>query len=275
MLPEGWPEHLPIGKVLLLGAGETGKSTILKQMHLLYGQRNHLDDALFRMWMRRNAIESAKQLVKLAEAHKLALDDADKAMVLQLEEVATPEQAATLAALWQAGSLKQAVEINRAEPTTWLLDQAPFYLDQVERIFSTEYMPSEHDIVKTRVLTIGVNTFHFSDEVPTSASSEPRGDAQIPRGQDPPNTYLQRVTRPSAMHRSLALTSSSSFPLRHAWSIQRISNAQTLSCPGRLSTWAGSAASGASGCTPSMMSSAWSSLSGSSNTSRYCTRMPV
>lgn len=51
-LPDGWPEGAPVGKVLLLGGGESGKSTILKQMHLLYGQREHLDDSLFKMWMR-------------------------------------------------------------------------------------------------------------------------------------------------------------------------------------------------------------------------------
>lgn len=54
------------GRVLLLGAGETGKSTILKQTHLLYGQSGALDMDLFRKWMRRNVVESAKALCKMA-----------------------------------------------------------------------------------------------------------------------------------------------------------------------------------------------------------------
>lgn len=166
-LPEGWPEDQPVGKVLLLGGGEAGKSTILKQMHLLYNQDDELDENLFRMWMRRNVIECTKQLVKLAKERELGgLEPADEETILGMDEtVATPEQVVKISALWSNGPLKEAMDINRKEPTTWVLDQAGYYLEHVERIFAEDYKPSEVDMVKTRVLTIGVNTVHFTDEV--------------------------------------------------------------------------------------------------------------
>ena len=55
------PRPPALMKILLLGAGETGKSTILKQISLLYGQKESL--GLYKEWLQRNTLTSAKQLV--------------------------------------------------------------------------------------------------------------------------------------------------------------------------------------------------------------------
>ena len=67
-------------------------------------------------------------------------------------------EGAKLAQLWESGVLKNAFDINRNEPTHWVLDQAPYYLDHAERLSAEDYTPHEVDICRTRVLTVGVNS---------------------------------------------------------------------------------------------------------------------
>jgi guanine nucleotide-binding protein subunit alpha len=173
-LPEGWPEGQPVGKVLLLGGGETGKSTILKQMHLLYGQRDSLDANLFKMWMKRNVVECAHAIVKFMDDRgeddaSLKLDAKDREMLLEFDKEGkiSADEGVKLAALWKKDDsvLKRAMEVNRSDPSHWILDQAPFFFEHAERIAADGYEPDTTDIVKTRVLTVGINTVSFIDEV--------------------------------------------------------------------------------------------------------------
>lgn len=139
-------------------------------MHLLYGQRDALDAALFRMWMRRNLVECASALVTLAKRQSLEMSTDDASFVLELDSNnITPQDGVKLAALWQTGgaesSLQKALAINISEPTQWILDQASFYLDNAERLTAKDFTPTDDDIVKTRVITIGVNSIRFVDLV--------------------------------------------------------------------------------------------------------------
>ena len=58
---------MQVGNVLLLGAGESGKSTLMKQMHLLYGNRKMLNEKLFVTWLGKNTVECTHTLLKLAD----------------------------------------------------------------------------------------------------------------------------------------------------------------------------------------------------------------
>jgi hypothetical protein len=55
--------------------------------------------------------------------------------------------------------------VNRSDPSHWILDQAPFFFEHAERIAADGYEPDTTDLVKTRVLTVGINTVSFIDEV--------------------------------------------------------------------------------------------------------------
>jgi hypothetical protein len=63
-------------KILLLGPGESGKSTIFKQMHLLYGT-DGFNDAVrhnFKQVIRKNVVEWMQGLIKAAERFKLPFE---------------------------------------------------------------------------------------------------------------------------------------------------------------------------------------------------------
>ena len=94
-------------------------------MHLLYGQRGVLDTELFRKWMRRNLVESARALCKMALEKELVMNDffffeTEKAWVMGIPEEGenmTAEDGTRLSALWRSGPLERAFALNRAEPT--------------------------------------------------------------------------------------------------------------------------------------------------------------
>ena len=162
------PRPPALMKILLLGAGETGKSTILKQISLLYGQKESL--GLYKEWLQRNTLTSAKQLVKVCRALKPdllsgAADEAAAVEAADVEQSVTPELAAAMAKLWASGPLKEARLANFATPTEWVPDQAPYFLENATRLCAASYEPEDADSLRARTLTVGVKSLEFADKV--------------------------------------------------------------------------------------------------------------
>jgi len=153
-------------KILLLGAGETGKSTILKQLQMLYQQ--DLDAKFYRQWLVRNAVASCKGLIGIAQAKGMGpLDAAAVAVVEELDEgVMPPEEGiAAVETLWASGVLQTAYDENVKSPTTWLPDHAVYYVQQVRDFSDPKFIPTHSQMLLTRSLTVGVNNVAFSDAV--------------------------------------------------------------------------------------------------------------
>merc|ERR1712110_543688 len=65
-----------IAKILLLGAGESGKSTVAKQLRLLYGNGFNRTELLqYQLLIMTNAIEGITTMLRLAEISNLPLDN--------------------------------------------------------------------------------------------------------------------------------------------------------------------------------------------------------
>jgi len=153
-------------KLLLLGAGESGKSTLFKQMTAIYGsgfpESERIDTYLPIIYS--NAITSIQTLARYClESESSVACEQEIARVLKYKDdnIITPDMATSINLCWQDAGIRLAFQ-NRAQ--FQLKDSAQFYLDKIEEIGDPGYVPSEQDVLRSRVKTTGIVENEFDIE---------------------------------------------------------------------------------------------------------------
>lgn len=154
-------EEKKVIKCLLLGAGECGKSTILKQMKILHldGFNSPDEKAMFKALIWKNTLESVHTLCNACESLKISYDsEANKACSDRLLKVSVNDSPvpfkSDILSLWFDSGIQKAVA--RASEFH-LLDSAPYFLDSLDRILTNSYDPNTQDILRSRIATTGIN----------------------------------------------------------------------------------------------------------------------
>jgi GTPase SAR1 family protein len=157
-----------VHKILLLGAGEAGKSTALKQIKLL--SKIKLTDSEIQEYtvnIRRNVIEAIQTLLlvggELGEEldNSALMEDVEKILELDLyESVLTPDLAVSIHMLWEDRGI-QTIYDRREQ--YHLMDATEYYLSEVKRIAEDDYIPTEEDTIMTRVRTTGMVTTEIQE----------------------------------------------------------------------------------------------------------------
>ncbi|XP_019486122.1 PREDICTED: guanine nucleotide-binding protein G(t) subunit alpha-2 isoform X2 [Hipposideros armiger] len=150
-------------KLLLLGAGESGKSTIVKQMKIIHQDGYSPEECLeYKSIIYGNVLQSILAIIRAMST--LGIDYAEPSCVddgRQLNNLADsieegtmpPELVEVIRKLWKDGGV-QACFDRAAEYQ--LNDSAPYYLNQLERITAPDYLPNEQDVLRSRVKTTGI-----------------------------------------------------------------------------------------------------------------------
>lgn len=154
----------PDVKMLLLGSGECGKSTIWRQLKLLYCggfQKEEREDMT--QVVRLNLISDIKQLVEVVQSSGQSVADDLQSYVediteLETEEDLTKDAAREIKAVWDDPALKTTYQQNNS---IGLGDNASFFLDSSERIAEQDYLPTNEDLLKSRIRTTGISSIHF------------------------------------------------------------------------------------------------------------------
>ena len=151
-------------KMLLLGAGESGKSTILKQMKLIHeGGYSDREKRAFRAIINSNIIASLKTILKVMPQLGVELGDpglaSSRDLILSQPDQCGPEPfpgnvAEAMKSLWRDEGVQETYSRNGAE--YHLNDSAKYYLDDLERICAPGYEPNDQDILRSRVKTTGI-----------------------------------------------------------------------------------------------------------------------
>lgn len=157
-------------KLLLLGGGESGKSTIVKQMKIIHEDGFSGDDVKqFKPVVYSNTIQSLSAILRAMETLGIEYSDkdrlADAKMVFDVvgrmedTEPYSTELLAAMIRLWTDTGTQACFNRSREYQ---LNDSAQYYLDSLQRIGSPDYLPTEQDILRTRVKTTGIVETHFS-----------------------------------------------------------------------------------------------------------------
>ncbi|KAG7280598.1 hypothetical protein CRUP_028324 [Coryphaenoides rupestris] len=157
-------------KLLLLGAGESGKSTIVKQMKIIHEDGYSEDECKqYRAVVYSNTIHSLMAIVKAMTTLNVEYDDAarkeDACQVFVLcaeaeEQAALPEELArVMRRLWADGGVRRCFTRSREYQ---LNDSAAYYLNDLDRIAQADYIPTQQDVLRTRVKTTGIVETHFT-----------------------------------------------------------------------------------------------------------------
>ncbi|KAK4546933.1 Glucoamylase 1 precursor (Glucan 1,4-alpha-glucosidase) (1,4-alpha-D-glucan glucohydrolase) [Oleoguttula mirabilis] len=155
-------------KMLLLGAGESGKSTILKQMKLIHeGGYSRDERESFREIIFSNTVQSMRVILEAMESLELPLDDQRAEYHVQTifmqpaqieGDVLPPEVGQAIKTLWQDAGVQAAFQRSREYQ---LNDSAKYYFDSIDTIASPTYIPSDADVLRSRVKTTGITETTF------------------------------------------------------------------------------------------------------------------
>ncbi|XP_048781878.1 guanine nucleotide-binding protein G(t) subunit alpha-2 isoform X1 [Lagopus muta] len=156
-------------KLLLLGAGESGKSTIVKQMKIIHQDGYTPEECMeFKAVIYGNILQSILAIIRAMStlgidyAESGRADDGRQLFNLadSIEEgTMPPELVDCIKKLWKDGGV-QACFDRAAEYQ--LNDSAAYYLNQLDRITAPGYLPNEQDVLRSRVKTTGIIETKFS-----------------------------------------------------------------------------------------------------------------
>ncbi|KAI9262148.1 guanine nucleotide binding protein, alpha subunit [Phascolomyces articulosus] len=156
-------------KLLLLGAGESGKSTLLKQMKLIHEGGFSLDERMaYREIIYSNTIQSMHVILEAMnglgltfsnEASHKAADHVIQQPAEMMDETPMPiPLVSAIRTLWADQGIQQAV---RRRNEFQLNDSASYYFESMDRIGKQDYVPSDQDVLRSRVKSTGITETHF------------------------------------------------------------------------------------------------------------------
>lgn len=157
----------PPACLLLLGPGDSGKTTLLKQMKILHGEGFSDVDRLDNLKkIRQNIIENMQALIKAAETLGLALSEPAENISSKItsldshEPVLSKETALLIKKLWKGEDAVKAAYARANE--FFIQDTANYFFENVERFADDKCSPSNQDILYTRYATTKISETMFN-----------------------------------------------------------------------------------------------------------------
>jgi len=162
-------------KLLLLGAGESGKSTLVKQMKIIHGDGySQTELKSYKPTICDNLVSSMRAVLEAMGILKIDLGDASNRihvraiLTFSSTQLAngelSEEVAAAVRGLW-ADKGVQSCYARRNE--FQLNDSAQYYFENIDRIASRSYTPNQQDVLRARVMTTGIieTSFEYRSKI--------------------------------------------------------------------------------------------------------------
>ncbi|KAK0388539.1 hypothetical protein NLU13_4782 [Sarocladium strictum] len=156
-------------KILLLGSGESGKSTIVKQMKIIH-LKGYSEEELYnyRATVFKNLVECAKAVVMAMQQLEIEpSNEENKRFAEYLLEYQTEsgpqahidaEVGTAVQSIWSDPAKDQLME---HQTEFYLMDSAEYFFQEVSRIVAPDYLPNEMDVLRARTKTTGIYETRF------------------------------------------------------------------------------------------------------------------
>ncbi|KAK1479313.1 guanine nucleotide-binding protein alpha-3 subunit [Colletotrichum cuscutae] len=156
-------------KILLLGSGESGKSTIVKQMKIIH-LKGYSEDELYnyRPTVFKNLVECAKAVIQAMRQFDIEpVIEENKAYATFLMEYTAesgpqahidPQIGIAIQSIWSDPAREQLME---RQTEFYLMDSAEYFFQEVMRIVAPDYLPNEMDVLRARTKTTGIYETRF------------------------------------------------------------------------------------------------------------------
>lgn len=114
-----------------------------------------------------NTIQSLMTIIRAMGHLKIEFDDASKTEIARQfftyasaaeEGILLPELVDLMSKLWSDAGVQQSFARSREYQ---LNDSAAYYLNSLDRISHPNYIPTQQDVLRTRVKTTGIVEMHF------------------------------------------------------------------------------------------------------------------
>jgi len=145
-------------KLLLLGAGESGKSTLFKQMKILFSESHGFTQSELQAGIKvvyNNVVSNMKILLMNCESHTPAEDSDLADEMCQLQEGCVIDEI--------LGEKLKSIWADAGVQATWdkrsnfqVQDALEYFMENIDRIMKRDYSPSNQDILRSRVRTSGI-----------------------------------------------------------------------------------------------------------------------
>ncbi|KAJ9607665.1 guanine nucleotide-binding protein subunit alpha [Cladophialophora chaetospira] len=159
-------------KILLLGTGDSGKSTVLKQLKFINGPGYSEDDrTFFKGIIFTNIVHSMLAILEAMDAFGIPFASPTTANPHASVIFAQPRRpiiqslpcdvSLAISTLWDDAGVRAC--FSRCSEFQ-ICDSAQYYFDEIERIASEKFIPTDQDILRSRQKTTGVAEFSFTNK---------------------------------------------------------------------------------------------------------------
>ncbi|KAJ8005976.1 hypothetical protein DPEC_G00123480 [Dallia pectoralis] len=154
-------------KLLLLGTGESGKSTFIKQMRIIHGTGYTDEDKRgFIKLVYQNIFTSMQSMIRATETLRIPYKyehnkgNANVVREVDVEKVCTFENPYidAIKCLWNDPGIQEAFDRRREYQ---LSDSTKYYMNALDRIAQSSYVPTQQDVLRVRVPTTGIIEYPF------------------------------------------------------------------------------------------------------------------
>ncbi|CAH8473211.1 unnamed protein product [Schistosoma rodhaini] len=155
-------------KLLLLGTGESGKSTFVKQMRIIHGagytdkEKEAFKTLVYQnIFLAMQIMCDALRTLSIELEYPMNQENIELILKIDLEDsiALTPERLNAMHQLWADQGMKMCYERRREFQ---LSDSSKYYLNNFDRIADPNYLISLQDILRVRVPTTGIVEYPFN-----------------------------------------------------------------------------------------------------------------